>query len=254
MFRISDASNFRRTLAGVALVAAPIAFGASDVVRLYVEGGAAEGVEQLAAIEAKIGWWRVATVLDMAGIILFVPAILGIMHLLRRRSVVLGHIGGALALLGVLGFAGHNAGYFGMFGAAATSELGHAELYEFFEHAITATPAIIMYVAMFLIGFLFGPILLGIGLYRARAVPRRTAGLLLIGLVAWIVVAFSPWHSNIAAIATVWVLISAGFGGVGLSVLAMSDTEWESVGEKAVDETASTELERTPAEAQLQTQ
>ena len=35
-----------------------------------------------------------------------VPAVLGLMHMLREREVALGHVGGGLAMLGLLAFAG----------------------------------------------------------------------------------------------------------------------------------------------------
>jgi hypothetical protein len=126
MLRINDAVNFRRTLAGLALIAAPVLFGASDVLRISIPGAAGEGAAKFAAIADNIERWHTATVLNMLGVILFLPAILGLMHLLRARSVVLGHIGGGLALLGVLGWAGHNAGYFGVFAAAATADIERA--------------------------------------------------------------------------------------------------------------------------------
>ncbi|HZY66458.1 MAG TPA: hypothetical protein VFE21_11340 [Rubrobacteraceae bacterium] len=103
MLKINDANNFRRTVAGICLILAPLAFGGSDMIRLYIEGGTEEGAEQLAAIAANSGLWQVAAILNMVGVVLFVPAILGLMHLLRERSTVLGHLGGGLALIGFLG-------------------------------------------------------------------------------------------------------------------------------------------------------
>ena len=110
MLEINDANNFRRTLAGLCLIAAPLAFGGSDVIRLSIEGGVEEGVGQLAAIAASPGLWQVAAILNMIGVILFVPAVLGLMHLLRGRSTVLGHLGGGLALIGVPGLGGPQRG------------------------------------------------------------------------------------------------------------------------------------------------
>jgi hypothetical protein len=111
MLKINDADNFRRTLAGLAMISAPIAFDGADGIRLHIEGGAQEGAGQLAAIAANSGLWQVAAVLEMLGIVLFVPAVLGLMHLLRGRSTVLSHLGGGLALIGFLGWAAHNRGY-----------------------------------------------------------------------------------------------------------------------------------------------
>ena len=35
-----------------------------------------------------------------------VPAVLGLMHMMREREVAFGHVGGGLAMLGLLAFAG----------------------------------------------------------------------------------------------------------------------------------------------------
>lgn len=48
----------------------------------------------------------IAGILFVVSSILLVPAALGIVHLLRQRGVVLGHVGGAFALLGAAGHMG----------------------------------------------------------------------------------------------------------------------------------------------------
>lgn len=225
MLRIGDANNFRRTLAGVALIAAPLAFGGSDVIRLSIEGGVREGAEQLAAIEASYGLWQVAAILNMVGIVLFVPAILGLMHLMRNCSVALGHIGGGLALVGFLGWTAHNTRYFGFMGAASTSEVDRGELVRFIGYWET-TPDTVVYVLMFLVGYTFGMLLLAIGLYRARVTYRWASGLFLLGVVLYTVATFTPLSENVVAIATLQALVAAGLGATGFGVLAMSDKDW----------------------------
>lgn len=228
MLKINDADNFRRTVAGLCLILAPLTFGGADVIRLSIEGGAAEGAEQLAAIAASPGLWQVAAALDMVGIVLFVPAILGLMHLLRERSTVLGHIGGGLALIGFLGWAAHNRGYYGFMGAASTSEIPHSQMAGFIEHWIT-TPDTIYYVLMFLLGSLLGMLLLSIGLYRARVTYRWAATLFLLGTVLLNVNSFTPASESMIAVGVFHALIAVGLGGTGLAVLTMSDADWARV-------------------------
>ncbi len=227
MIKINDANNFRRTLAGVCLILAPLAFGGSDVIRLSIEGGAEEGAEQLAAIAASPGLWQVAAILGMAGVILFVPAILGLMHLLRERSTVLSHIGGGLALIGFLGWAAHNTRYYGFMGAASTSEIERSEMVRFIGHWQTSLDTIVN-VLMFLVGSLLGMLLLSIGLYRAR-VTHRWAALFLLGSVLYIVNSFTPAPESMLAVGVLHAPIALGLGGTGLTVLAMSDADWGKV-------------------------
>jgi hypothetical protein len=228
MMRITNASNFRRTIAGACLIAAPLAFGGSDVIRLSIEGGADEGAGQLAAIAASPGLWQAAAVLNMVGVILFVPAVLGLMHLMRERSTVISHVGGGLALIGFLGWAAHNTRYYGFMGAASTSDTDRGEFVRFIEHWMT-TPDTLIYVLMFLVGGLLGMLLLSIGLYRARVTYRWAATLFLAGSVLWIVNSFTPASESLAAVATIQVLIAAGLGATGVRVLAIPDAEWERI-------------------------
>lgn len=195
------------------------------MIRLSIEGGAEEGAEQLAAIAANSGLWQVAAALDMIGIILFVPAVLGLMHLLRERSTVLGHLGGGLALIGFLGWAAHNRGYYGFMGAASTSEIDRSQMAGFIEHWIT-TPNTVYYVLMFLVGSTFGMLLLSIGLYRARVTYRWAAALFLLGTVLYNVNSFTPASESLLAVGVFQALIAVGLGGTGLAVLAMSDADW----------------------------
>lgn len=227
MLKINDADNFRRTLAGLALISAPLAFGGSDVIRLSIEGGVGEGREQLAAIAASSGLWQVAAALNMIGVILFVPAILGLMHLLRERSTILGHLGGGVALVGFLGWAAHNRGYYGLMGAASTSDV-RGEMPGFIEHWMMS-PDTIYYVLMFLVGSTFGMLLLSIGLYRARVTYRWAAALFLMGTVLYEVNSFTPASESVFAVGILQALIAVGLGGTGLAVLAMSDADWARV-------------------------
>jgi uncharacterized membrane protein YgdD (TMEM256/DUF423 family) len=224
MLKINDANNFRRTLAGLCLITAPLAFGGSDVIRLSIEGGV-RGSEQLAAMAASPGLWQLTAVLNMVGVVLFVPAILGLMHLLRERSTVLGHVGGGLALMGFLGWAAHNRGYYGFMGAASTSEIDRGEMVRFIGHWET-TPDTIVYVLMFLVGHLLGMLLLSIGLYRARVTYRWAAALFLLGSVLYIVNSFSPASESMLAVGVLHALIAVGLGATGVRVLAMSDADW----------------------------
>lgn len=108
MLKINDANNFRRTGAGFCLIAAPLAGLASALITPRFTGGMGE---ELAAISEYTGRWLVGEFLNLITFFLFMLAALGILHLLRHRAVVLGHLGGGLVLLGsffhgvIIGFA-----------------------------------------------------------------------------------------------------------------------------------------------------
>jgi hypothetical protein len=98
MLKIWDAHNFRRTLTGLSLIAAPL-------VLLVVWVALPDLPDDPTAMFAAIAANRKCTMalLLILSSVLFLPAVIGLIHLLRDRGVVLGHLGGGLALLGALG-------------------------------------------------------------------------------------------------------------------------------------------------------
>ncbi len=97
--KIWDAHNFRRTLTGLSLIAAPLVL---LVVWMALLDLTDDPTAMLAAIAANRERTMVTALLLMLSSVLFLPAVIGWIHLLRDRGVVLGHLGGGLALLGAL--------------------------------------------------------------------------------------------------------------------------------------------------------
>lgn len=220
MLKIWDANNFRRTLAGLCLITAPLALGASDLIRISIEGDAQGTRDQFDHIAASPGAWQVATVLNMFGIVLFVPAVLGLLHLLHHRGAVLGHIGGGLLLIGLLGLAAHNAGYYGTLGAVSAPGIDQEQMIRFWQAAETV-PGNLVSLLMFLIGYVLGMVLLGVGLFWARVVPRWTAALIVLYVVGFL---FAEESLLIALIS--WTLLFIGLGTIGFMLLRQSDADW----------------------------
>jgi hypothetical protein len=220
MLKIWDANNFRRTLAGLCLITASLALGAADLIRISVEGDAQGTRDQFDHIAASPGVWQVATVLNMLGIVLFVPAVLGLLHLLHHRGAVLGHIGGGLLLIGLLGFAAHNAGYYGTLGAVSAPGIDQEHMIRFWQAAETV-PGNVVSLLMFLIGYVLGMVLLGVGLFWARVVPRWTAALIVLYVVGFL---FAEESLLLALIS--WMLLFVGLGTIGFMLLRQSDADW----------------------------
>ncbi|GAA3077006.1 hypothetical protein [Streptosporangium carneum] len=217
MSPLSDPVRFRRLAAGVCLIAAPVMYvagiladpalrlgGGVDTVGVY-----GRHLEQVSLSAALLHWsW-----------VLLVPGVIGMIHLVRRRAVLLGHITGALALLGVVNFSALMLGDF--FYARLEREL------------VPATGAALADQALADPGAVFGFQIPGfVGL----------AGLFLLGLV----LAYgrrAPWWAPFAILAGVltapvfWVgtvigglLYLAGAGAVGVRMIRMTDVEWADSG------------------------
>ena len=226
MLKIWDADNFRRTVAGLCLIAAPLAMLASEVsLHLVSPENPLDTGRQLAIIAENPGTWQLAVLLGLLAAILFVPAVLGMIHLLRGRGVVLGHIGGGLALIGALGYAGHQAllsafGEVAKAGPALGLDLGlMVKITERMEDSIVGAIIVLL---MWLLGLLLGLILLSVGLYRARFVPIWVVACPTLAFAS----AFLPVTSDLSKFASVGFLV-IGLGTIGLKVLALSDREWE---------------------------
>ena len=95
----SDAHHFRKMVAGFCMIAAPMLL----LLAMTVES--AIGTSEDSFVIGRIGdpdTGSLEQMLLVASLVLMVPAMLGLMHMLREREVAIGHLGGGLALLGLL--------------------------------------------------------------------------------------------------------------------------------------------------------
>jgi hypothetical protein len=187
VFGISDAHHFRKMVAGFCMVFAPLC---------VLVGFIADPDASYAFL--------------FAGAILMVPAALGLMHMLREREVAMGHVGGGLSLIGLMGMAaliGMDVG-------------GTTDLVDRVDHL--SGVANWMFVAT--MGFGVGMAMLGMGVFRAHAVMSWAAACLMIGGIAFDVALLAS-SAGIAIAASAAVL--AGLGATGFKVWRESDEAWE---------------------------
>src|SRR5436853_1442268 len=96
----SDSHHLRKMVAGACMVAAPLLFLVGFIVSPRLETGA---VAQLKTASANVDRYYIANLLAMVGLALLIPAILGLMHMVRERRPGYGSIGGARTGSGLLG-------------------------------------------------------------------------------------------------------------------------------------------------------
>ena len=95
----SDAHHFRKMVSGFCMIAAPLLL----LLSMIVESGFGAGEDSFVigrAGDPDTG--SLEQMLLVGGLVLMVPAMLGLMHMLREREVAFGHLGGAVALFGLL--------------------------------------------------------------------------------------------------------------------------------------------------------
>jgi len=214
----TQAHHFRKLVAGVCMVVAPVLM----IVGMIVHPGLEDTVRgQLATIAADRDRWLVAYLLIGAGLVFTVPVVLGLMHMLRERDPSVGHLGGALGLVGAMAAAGYLAiEGFGGWAAAGVGGGGTVALFErMHDSAATFIP-----IYLFSYGLVAGMIVLAFGLARRRLVAPWMAACAAIGplLVGIGVPAASGALCLIGAAVTL-----IGVGAIGQLVLAESDEEWE---------------------------
>jgi hypothetical protein len=176
---------------------------------------------QVATIADNLDAWYVAHLLALISIAVMVPAVLGLMHMLREREVAFGHVGGALTMLGLLAFTGIVAMELVMWQMAAGGNTREAvALLE----RLNETAGIVIPFVVVSFGFALGVACLAIGLYRARAVQSWmaisvAAGAILFG------VAIGGAMNWLAIVAAAFLVV--GLGAIGRMVLQETDEAWE---------------------------
>jgi hypothetical protein len=97
MLKIWEADNFRRTVVGLCLIMAPLVLLLGNI--FHPGEGEAGLVNTIAEHPGRV---QAASLLIIFASVLLVPALVGLLYLLRDRGVVLGHIGVGLALIGAV--------------------------------------------------------------------------------------------------------------------------------------------------------
>ncbi|MEX2134239.1 MAG: hypothetical protein WEB67_08870 [Acidimicrobiia bacterium] len=212
-------SLFGPTAIGIALLIQPVA---GFIEHLLDPKSGTVVADHIAAITSNPDRRLASILIGLLATVLFIPVALGLTHLVRPGAPRLGLVGGALALIGVVG-------YSAMHGADIVflemvkhdvSQIPATQIVESFESSTGGTSVL----ALFLIGMFLGTLLLATALWRTRAAPRLAAGLIILFLVIDAVGAIAGIKPvNLVA----HTLLIVGSGWVGLSVLAMTPEEWD---------------------------
>lgn len=218
MLNPSDAHHFRKMVAGVCLILAPVCLLAASIVAPSSDNNSAAILRATAAHQDR---FYISTVLVIVGLVLLLPAVLGLMHMLRERQVALGQVGGGLTLVGVLMgmlFSGVSLVQWQMVRGGSRADM--VALYHRFTH--TAGTQVFLF---FTLALTVGLVALAYGLYRAHAIHWSTAGALVAGAV---VLQIAFFVGNTAAwfiVATAILLVA--LATIGRTVLMETDADWE---------------------------
>jgi len=156
-----------RVIGAVAIALGLVSFVLSNVLQWTLEAG---GDSPSAVISAQPSAWLTAGISAVLGPLLWAGGLLVVIGLVRERGWVLTTIGGIVAAVGLAAGVGHLALFFGLYGdlAAAGSSDSAAKA---ILNADNSNALGNLLLIVFLVGFCLGPIVLTVGLRRARLVP-----------------------------------------------------------------------------------
>ena len=215
---LSNSHHFRKMVAGLCMVLAPILALIALVISPALETKAAA---QLAAAAGDLERFYASNLIGMIAVVLLVPAVLGLMHMLRERRVAYGHVGGGLALVGLLATAASIGIGFAVWrmahGAVTPAEVAAVD-------ELNNVAGVVLPVYVLGFGLALGFVVLASGLWLARAVDWWMAAFIGIGAVL-VNLAFPLGELALAIVGSA--LLVVGLGAVGLMVLRETDAEWE---------------------------
>ena len=215
MLTLSDPIRFRRGLSSASLLLAPLLGLASAAVAPPYSSNL---TIDLALISAHHSAFLANAIGEAAAWILFIPGVLGIVHLLRHRGVVLGHVGGVLAVLGMISFVAESA--IAQATAVMARDAGHRALYAQTVSSIRHSP-LVAFLLLALLGEI-GLILLAIAARQARRAPRWVVAAVVVAVLA----DFAPLPNPFGLIMS-WLLMALAFGRIGWAIRTTTDAEWQ---------------------------
>jgi hypothetical protein len=216
-----DTANFRRTLVGICLIIQPLL----NLISVAISPQqSTDTSKQLAMIGAHPTRFLISSLLDLLWLLLLIPAVLGLLHLLRARGALLGHIGGGFALAGAVGAAAYRGVNLAQL-QVVESRLNQGQVLTAFGQPSLGSVAVMLMSAT---GLIVGYALLAVGLWRTRAAPRGASGLIVAFLVVDIVGLAAGGNKGVLLVAHTLLLV--GLGWIGVRMLAMSDAQWRAEG------------------------
>jgi hypothetical protein len=219
MRTISDLRRFRRVGTGLCMIGGPLMLLVGAL--LHPDSGGSASAH-IAAIAADPGRNYASHTAILVGLVFFLGVILGLVHLLRERASAVANVGGALAIIGVLGATSIVA-----VDAIAFSQMGQPDadaqemaalLDRILESAGTAAIAVVGALT-----FLLGMLALAYGLWRTQAVWSWVAP----GVAAAAIALFvGQVTDNRVIFAVAFAVYLVTLGPLGWTTLSKSDDEW----------------------------
>ncbi|MDA0170366.1 hypothetical protein OJ998_14805 [Solirubrobacter taibaiensis] len=213
---LSDPRRFSRLIAAIALLLGPIVVLAGMIATPWEDEATTASYHD--ALAAHASQANVSATLLHFGFVLLLPAALGIMHLARKATPKVAHIGGLLAVAGLATLPGLLVTDF--YDLALAQALPRAESVKIADAAASGWAPAVMFITGILPVFV-GTVVLAVAAYRANVIGGWAPFVLTAG---WLLPIVSG-TGLVPAVAGA-LLILAVFGSIGVKVARMSDQAW----------------------------
>jgi len=218
LLKVSDGRNFGRTLTGLCLIGGPLLFLIAVIVQPNVDDS--DKVKELANVAANESSFVTAGIVFFLGSLVLMGAGIGVIHLFRSRGLGLGQVAGALLTLGsaaTIGWYALGAVEYEMVNQSGLDRAQMAQLLDKSYEANSLAPILIV----FAVGIVLGTILLAVAAWRRRLVPVWAAvAIAVAGLLS-----FGGESKGVSIVS--FVILLVGLGKLGVTVLGMTDEEWD---------------------------
>lgn len=218
MLNFSDSRNFTRTLAAISLIVTPILLLLAAIIGPDLGDNVTDELEAIA--DNKAGF-VISGLLFLISPLVFVPGMMGVIRLMRRRGVTLGQVGAALIMFGALA----TIAFYGWgaveYVAATDNGVSRPEMVNLWDAVEDNWLGAPVFFGGFIIGLFLGSVLLGIALWRNRVVPVWSP----IALVASTVINFFGESKALSIVA--FALLFIALFPIAQKLLSISDDEWE---------------------------
>jgi hypothetical protein len=214
----SDSHHFRKTVAGAAMIGAPLFALIAYVVtpKLYTDEGA-----QLGSIAAHADRFFASAMLSGAAIVCAMIATLGLMHMLRERRPAAAAIGGSLAFVGLAAWL-CQIGVSMVLWQMTKDGVQPSDVSAFTGLADSFGSALVLFWLPVLTAA--GYVVLAAGMLGAKVVDGWMAAM--IGI-APVMLAIAGLAASIPVGLIGAALLLVGLGATGLAVLREPDADWE---------------------------
>lgn len=214
----SDSQHLRKMVAGLSMVLGPLLLAVAFVASPRLE---TEAAAQLRVAAEHVDRFYIVNLIAMVGVVLLVPAVLGLMHMVRERGPGYSAVGGGLSVLGLLATMASFGIAFVIWQMATD---GVQPLDVTLLDSILDTAGIVIPITVVGFAGAIGFVVLMLGMYRAHVVDWwmalcAAAGVVLINL------AFPMGMLALAILGSALLLV--GLGAIGVMVVRESDADWE---------------------------